>query len=175
MRFIGARPQTPIFFPGASEETPPGLAGRAAIERYAPLFGLTRPDEEVRLIRDVIKPRRGSRHRYRQIFQGVPVLAGELLVNLNESRRLVSMTGEISPNLSLSTRPGLNPARARDIALEAVAKWYELTTQELKATNPTLWIVDPRLIVPSDRPATLTWRMMVTNKGKLRDRAYQRA
>jgi Zn-dependent metalloprotease/ABC-type amino acid transport substrate-binding protein len=167
VRFIGARPHNTIVIPGTSQATPPGLAGRQAVERYASLFGVTRVDEEIRLVKDTIKPWRGSRHRYWQVFQGVPILAGELLVNLDESRRLISMTGEISPDLSLSTRPRINSVRAMDIALEAVAKWYDLAVQELKASQPELWIVDPRLIVPSDRPATLTWRMKVTSKGKL--------
>ena len=168
VRFIRAQPQRAISFPGAREETPPGQAGRAAVERYAPLFGLTRPQEEVRLIKDVIKKeKRGSRHRYQQVFQGVPVLGGELVVNLDESRRLVSMAGEVSPNLTIAPRPVLTPGQAKKTAILAAAKWYDVESHELKASAPALWVVVPHLIVDSDRPPTLTWRVEVTGKRKL--------
>ncbi|MDH3375809.1 MAG: M4 family metallopeptidase, partial [Gammaproteobacteria bacterium] len=163
VRFIGTRRQARIVIPGVSAATPPGLAGRAAVERYGSLFGVTRADEQLQLIRDVIKPGRGSRHRYRQIHQGVPVLAGELLVNLDGSRRLLAMLGEISGDVSVSTRPSLTPTEAENAALAAVAKWYGVSAQLLQTTPPTLWIVDPQLLVSTDRPATLTWRIEVTN------------
>jgi Zn-dependent metalloprotease len=165
VRFIGAK--TPIAFPGVTTTSPRAAAGMAAVKRYGALFGLTEYAQEIRTIRDVVKPGRGSRHRYRQVFRGVPVLAGELLVNLDESRRLVSMTGEISPGLSLSIRPGLTAGQARKVALEAVAKWYGITRTELKASAPELWIVDPRLIVPDDRPPILAWRLEVIDKGSV--------
>ena len=163
-RIISTRPQARIIIPGTTRVTPPGQAGRTAIQRYGSQFGVKTPDEETELIRDVIVAERGSRHRYRQIFRGIPVLAGELLVSLDESRRLVSMTGEISPDLTITTRPELTPAQARQIAIHAAAKWYRLERRQLQASRPQLTVVDPKLLLTSDQPATLAWQVMVTNK-----------
>jgi hypothetical protein len=167
-RGIFSKPNAPIRVPGAAPGIPRAEAARQAIRRYGPLFGLPEltPEANVELIDSVVKPRRrGSRHRFRQFFREVPVLAGDLIVNLDESRDLTSMVGETSPDLSVPTQPSIDRAQARDTALTAVAKWYRVDQQTLQATIPSLWIVDPKLIVTSDRPPTLTWRLEVTDTG----------
>ncbi len=164
LRLLGARRDAPITIPGAAPAVLPEDAGRAAVRSFGPLFGLTQPDQQTKLIKDTIKSRGGSRHRYRQVHEGVPVLAGELLINLDDTRRLTSMTGEVSQVLTLTTRPDLSRARARRTALRAMAKWYALPDREFKTSVPELWIVDPKLLAPSDRESRLTWRIEVTDK-----------
>ena len=108
--------------------------------------------------------RGGSRHRYRQLHKGIPVLTGELLVNLDEFRHVISMSGEISIDLDVDARPDINRGEARSLALETVAKWYDLRKRRLRASLPELWIVDPKILKPGDRDANLAWRIEVTNK-----------
>ena len=38
----------------------------------------------------------GSRVRYQQNYQGIPVMGGELIVNTDENGDLYSMNGEVS-------------------------------------------------------------------------------
>ena len=164
VRFIGARPQAPLTVPSVYGITRTDIAGMAAVKHFGPMFGLVRPEQEMRPVSEKIKRRGGSRHRYRQLHKGIPVLTGELLVNLDEYRQLISMSGEISIDLDVDVRPDINRGEARSLALETVAKWYDLRKQRLRASVPELWIVDPRMLKPGDRGANLTWRIEVTNK-----------
>jgi Zn-dependent metalloprotease len=92
------------------------------------------------------------------------VLGGELIVNTNERGDLYSMNGEVSPNLSLQTQPTIDSARAAEIALQAMAKWYQRSPEDFAASEPELWIYDESLLRPSTRPVELVWRMEVIAK-----------
>ncbi len=163
LRFIGARRDAPIAVSGAAAALPETV-GWAAVRQFGPLFGLTRPDRQASALKHTTKRHGGSRHRYRQIHEGIPVLAGELLINLDDAQRLTAMIGEVSPALDLDIRPELNRVQARRMALETTAKWYTTPKRKLKASTPELWIVDPKLLVSSDRDPSLTWRIQVTDR-----------
>ncbi|MCI0778248.1 MAG: hypothetical protein J4N95_08700, partial [Chloroflexi bacterium] len=100
--------------------------------------------------------------RYQQAHNGVPVLAGELIVNTDSAGRLLSISGEISPGLSLSTTPAMTAVEASAIALAGVAKWYGLDESEIETAQPELWIFDERLLRRSERPQELVWRIDVS-------------
>ena len=164
VRLIGAWPQAPLMVPTVNEVTRADVAGMAAVEHFGPMFGLTNPKQEARSVSQEAKPRGGSRHRYRQLHKGIPVLTGELLVNMDEYRRIISMSGEISIDLDVDTRPDVNRGEARRVALATVAKWYDVGGSRLRANEPELWIVDPGMLKPGDRDASLAWRIEVTDK-----------
>ena len=164
VRLIGAWPQSPLMVPSVNEVSRADFAGMSAVKHFGPMFGLTRPEQEMRLVSEVSKPRGGSLHRYRQMHKGIPVLTGELLVNLDEYRRLVSMTGEICEDLDVDTQADINASEARREALTAVAKWYGVRSSRLRASVPEQWIVDPKILKPGDREANLAWRIEVTDK-----------
>jgi len=163
-RIIGARPQAPLTVPSVYGITRRDVAGMEAVKHFGPMFGLTRPEQQLRSLSEKIKLRGGSRHRYRQLHKGIPVLTGELLVNLNEFSQLISMSGEISLDLDVDDRPDINRGQARNLALETVAKWYDLGKRQLRASAPELWIIDPKMLKPGDRDASLTWRIEVTSR-----------
>ncbi|MDH3374978.1 MAG: M4 family metallopeptidase, partial [Gammaproteobacteria bacterium] len=163
VRLIGAWPQAPLTVPSVNEVTRADFAGMEAVKHFGPMFGLTSPDQEMRPVGEKTKPRGGSRHRYRQLHKGIPVLTGELLVNLDEYRRLISMSGEISIDLDVDVRPDINRGEARRLARETVAKWYDVHKGRLRTGVPELWIVDPKIMKPGDRDASLAWRIEVTN------------
>ncbi|MCK5326600.1 MAG: M4 family metallopeptidase, partial [Woeseiaceae bacterium] len=164
VRLIGAWPQAPLMVPSVNEATRADFAAMEAVKHFGPLFGLTRPEQEMRPVGEDTKPRGGSRHRYRQLHKGIPVLTGELLVNLDEYRRVISMSGEISSDLDVDARADINQSEVRRLALETVAKWYNVRKRPLRASVPELWIVDPKLLKPGDRDASLAWRIEVTDK-----------
>ena len=74
------------------------------------------------------------------------------------------MSGEISSDLDVDARADINPGEARRLALETVAKWYDVQKRALRASVPELWIVDPKMLKPGDRDASLAWRIEVTDK-----------
>ena len=120
---IGAWPQAPLIVPTVNEVTRADVAGMAAVKHFGRMFGLTSPQHEMQLVSEDAKPRGGSRHRYRQLHKGIPVLTGELLVNMDKYRRLISMSGEISTNLHVEIRPEVDRPTARKAALATIAKY----------------------------------------------------
>src|SRR3990170_1568089 len=163
LRFLGADPAAPISVPAAMVA---GLApedrGVAILQAYGPEFGLRNPGQELRPLRARPPDQAREAVRYQQVHQGIPVLAGELIVNTDARGRLLSISGEISPDLSVATTPGLSADAARARALAGVAKWYEVPVETLQASDPALWVFDERLLLPSTRPAELVWGMEVT-------------
>jgi len=162
LSFLGADPAEPIVVPSAQAE---GLTSderaMAILEAYGSEFGLNEPGMELELIPDRTLARDRGSVRYQQTYQGIPVLAGELIVNTDSAGNLRSISGEISPDLSISTTPEIAGDEAKDIALRAIAKVYGMDETQLTSSEPELWIFDERLLLPSSRPAELVWRMDV--------------
>ena len=166
LSFLGADPSLPIAVQGSMRE---GLTaqdrGMAFLDVYSPAFGLINPGQELTLMRASTKRDGRTSVRYQQVFEGIPVFSGELIVNMNLDGQLLSISGESSPDLSLSTTPVLTSNEASAIARAAVSKWYGLSKDGIGTTDPELWIYDERLLHRSDRPQELVWRMDVSPVG----------
>ena len=163
--FLGFDASAPVTLaPGESvaERSPAELASNA-LSRFAPDFGVADPGRDLELVRAPVKGKSGS-VRYQQLYKGVPVLAGELLVNLDDRGRLRAIIGETSPGLDIGVEPKVTQGEALDQALGAVAKVEGVNRGDLQASDPELWIFDERLFKPSNRPAALVWRLEVTPK-----------
>jgi bacillolysin len=147
---------------GLSAATPTADPALALAKRFGPEFGLKDPERELKAI-ETDQPGEGRLTvRYQQTYQGVPVIGGELIVNTNESGDLYSINGEVDSDLSLDTQPAVDAEQARQTALQAVAKWYQVAPEDLTASEPELWVFDESLLKGSVRPAELVWRMEVT-------------
>lgn len=163
--FIGAdqasavQPATPI----AGLQAPD--AAMVFLNEYGTLFGLKDPASELRTMKQRALPDGRSMVRYQQLHRGVPVLAGELIVNMDARGNLLSLGGEVSPKLALSTAPKLTSGEAAATARDAVAKWYAASAAGLTVAPPELWIYDPRLVGPGTEPANLVWRTEVKAQG----------
>ena len=134
---------------------------------FGGLFGLRDTAQEAR----VSKQREGrdgrSMVRYQQHHRGIPIIAGELIVNQNAQRQLTSISGKISPSLKLNTTPAITAEQAGVIARQAMAKWYQLPEVDFVVPTPTLSIYDSRLMSPFDDPVALVWRLDVTTNALL--------
>jgi bacillolysin len=163
VRFIGTSPGRPIAQPsilaaGASTEA----AARGFLSVYGELFGLKDQAQELRVMRE--KPADGGRSfaRFQQVYRGVPVLGGELVVQLDATQGILSANGEILPDLNLGLIPQVDAETARQQALSVIAKSYNLNVDDLTATAPELWIYNPALLGgPGPRRSALVWRMEV--------------
>ena len=130
---------------GVSPAAPLQNPGMALLKRFAPEFGVQDPESELSESRTNHRPDGRLSVHYQQNYRGVPVIGGELVVNTDAVGDLYSMNGEVSPELSLSTQPTLDPEGARQIALEASAKWYQKSAQGFLVSEPELWIYDEGL------------------------------
>jgi bacillolysin len=164
VRFIGASPDHPIAPPallaaGASPE----VAARGFLDVYGQLFGLRDQARELTVMRERSADRGRSFMRFQQVYQGIPVMGGELMVQMDAGKNVVSANGEVLPDLSLDPTPTIDASRARQTALRLVAKYYQLELDDLAISEPELWIYNPALLGgPGLRVSTLAWRMEVT-------------
>jgi bacillolysin len=136
----------------------------ALAQRYGPEFGLKDAERQLTQVDKHQKANGQLTVKYQQQHENVPVMGGELIVNTDGDGNLYSINGEVSPDLTLSTKPTIPAEQARQAALRAMAKWYQKTEDDFVATEPALWIYDESLLQPSTQPAELVWRMEVTAK-----------
>jgi len=138
----------------------------ALAKRFGTEFGLKNPERDLKEMKSHHHQAEDGRitARYQQHYQGVPVLGAELIVNTNANGDLYSMNGEVASDLSLSIQPTTDSEQARQTALQAVAKWYQKTSEDFLVSEPELWIYDESLLRQSTRPSELVWRMEVTPK-----------
>ena len=166
VRFIGTSRGRAIGRPDRlAADAPAEPAARAHLARYGKLFGIRDQARELRTEKAKKAGKGRSVVRFQQIYKDVPVLGGELNVNLDGSNDLLVANGEVLPDLSLDVDPSVSAEAAREIALEKIAKDRELKAGDLQASEPKLWIYDPTLLGgPGQRVPRLVWRMDVTPK-----------
>ena len=131
---------------------------RDHLDTYAPMFGEPNPRKNLQLV-STSQPRRDQvTYRYQQTYKDIPILAGEIFLNLTTEGGLLSLSGELSPELDLSVTPKLSAAEARQKVEDLFAFSYQIDNEQVEISTPQLWIFDERLLAPSDRPAELVWR-----------------
>jgi predicted small secreted protein len=162
LNFVGGDRDDPLIGKGEVGALSVEAAGMTIIRRYAGQFGLQDPTRNLRLVRTQ-KEANGSTLRYQQQYRGVPVVGGEMLVNTDEGGNILSLNGEISPDLALSSvTPTISAEQAREIALRGMQEWYAIPPEEAEAAVPELWIYDERIFHESTKPVVLVWRMEVS-------------
>ncbi|MBI4334072.1 MAG: M4 family metallopeptidase [Chloroflexi bacterium] len=163
VRFIGTDVDKPL-------RRPPGLGPTASPEQtalqflttYGEIFGLTDPSRQLRTVRTTEADRGRTFVRLQQVHSGVPVLGGELIVQSDEARNVVSVDGEVLPDIVLDVAPAIAAEAARQQALEMVASTYLLPLAALRSTTPELWIYNPVILGGSGpRFSQLVWRVEV--------------
>ncbi|CAN5432616.1 hypothetical protein BH20CHL6_BH20CHL6_11860 [soil metagenome] len=149
----------------------PRTAARNFMARYGSLFGVPDAASQLRVARVTDADGRATFVRYQQVHEGVPVLGGDLHVQVDAAGNVISANGEASPRLALDVAPRFTAAAALREALAMVSKTYGLNEADLSASTPQLWIYDPALLGGPGLPfARLVWRMDVTNRaGDLRE------
>lgn len=158
VRFIGTDPKAAIEADGAGARQ----SARDFLSSYAAEFGLRRDAElEVSQVERLDDGR--AVVRYQQIYDGVPVIGGELAVNLDASGDVLAAAGELEPARTVETDASVSAAEADDIALAAVAREYGISAEGLAASEPELSIFDSRLLGgPGLERPELVWRIEVT-------------
>lgn len=163
LTFLGADAFSPIRVERAMERgLSPEARGFSNLEMYAGEFGIRDVGRELRVERSNDMGER-KMVRYQQVLNGIPVLAGELNVNMLADGSLLSINGEVSPELEVVTEPGISAEAAQQAALTAIGAAYNLEASQLTVSEAALWIFDERLMQDeATQPAHLVWRMEVT-------------
>jgi len=146
----------------ATDHPEPAAAARAFVGRYGPLFGV--PDPAAGLVQAGVESTdAGDVVRFTQRRNGLPVVAGELTVSVNDEGSVLSAAGETS----IADAGGaltVPPEQARETALLATAAGHALALDRLTAGEATAWAYDPSLIgapgLPGSRPV---WRIEVSS------------
>jgi predicted outer membrane repeat protein len=131
----------------------------ALVQSFAPEFGVTDPVSNLEIAEQDQPSADRITTKYQQTYNGVPVIAGELIVNSSEQGALYSMNGEVAQDLALDTIPSITSEAAIAIARQGMVKWYEGEAADYNSTDAELWIFDESLLRPSIRPAELVWRI----------------
>lgn len=128
--------------------------------QFAPRFGIQNPGQQLRVKKQTTKDSR-THIRYGQLHNGLPVIGGELVANLDEQNRLISMSGETSRVLLSDVTPTISAEQASETAIHAVAKWYQLNPDQLVASSPILSVYDPSLLINTVSSSSLVWQVNV--------------
>ena len=170
LRFLSLPPGEAIQHSATlAQDASPEAGARDFLWRYGELFGVQNPERELTVMKTSslpgdaggVQPR--SFVRFQQVYQGIPVLGGELIVQLDDQEGVTSASGEILPVSDLNTTPQVEAGRATQIALETVARDYEVDAAGLAASPPELWIYNPLVLgAPGPRFTRLVWRSEVT-------------
>jgi Zn-dependent metalloprotease len=131
----------------------------AFISAYSAEMGLGDPTDELQVTSAKTSSNGHSTTRYQQMFQGLPVFGGNVVVNTNDTGALLALSAKISPNLAMDTTPTITAEEAREIAKELVVKYYNADPGEATVSEPSLWIYDEQLLLPTTHPPQLVWQM----------------
>jgi bacillolysin len=140
-------------------------SARGFLGEYGSLFGLRSAQNDVRVSQERLV---GQQHvvRFQQQYQQVPILGGELVVQLNGRKQLLSIHGEVLPDIQLDVTPKVSAERALDRAVTQVVKQYGAKAQQVWASEPALWIYNPALLGgPGVRSNNLVWRIELRGDG----------
>ena len=155
----GANDQPVAMLSAMSEGMTDKQRADVLVQSFAPEFGVTNPKADLEVMTQSQPAKNRVTTKYQQTYKGVPVMAGELIVNASDQGALYSMNGEVAQALSLDTTPTLTAEEAVASAKQGMAKWYGGKTGDYKQTQAELWVFDEKLLRPSTRPAELVWRV----------------
>ena len=131
---------------------------------YGREFGLKHPKKELLPVKSVKDGRGNDVVHYQQMYEGIPVIGGKIIVNMNAKGELLSISGEVSSDLVLDTKPAIRAQEGLKTALQKIAELYKIDVKELTASDPELSIFDELILTASTRPVELVWNIEVTAK-----------
>jgi bacillolysin len=161
INFLGFNKDRELTVPGMFAGATPDSNARAALANYATLFGVTNPSADLRQSGQFTSTDGRSTVRYQQQYQGIPIIGGELIVNIDNRGQLTSMNGEALPDAFIDTEATVTASDATSRALSAVASYHNVSTTSLASSDPELSIYAPGLIGPDNRMPMLVWKLEI--------------
>ncbi|MBF0317391.1 MAG: M4 family metallopeptidase [Nitrospirae bacterium] len=146
---------------GLTENASAEAAARGFLDEYGRLFGVEDQRQELKVMRQIMPGDGRSIVRFQQVYNSIPVMAGELIVQTDAGKNILSANGEISPMPVVNTTPSVEQDTAKSEALMLISKHYNISQARLSVSDPQLWIYNTVLLGPGRNVNTLVWRMDV--------------
>ncbi|HKF92642.1 MAG TPA: M4 family metallopeptidase [Acidimicrobiia bacterium] len=160
--FVATEPGSPLDrAPGVGPGAPAVTAGLTYLEAHADALGIA--GDELSLIDASSTPGGGFAVHSQQNVDGVPVLAGELIVNLTSANEVLSVSGEAAPIGRIDTYPAIGREAAAEAALASIADRADVAADELEAAAGKLYVYDPNLFGDDGGPE-LVWSVDVSSE-----------
>ena len=141
----------------------PGAAARAFVDRYGTLFGVRDPRHGLRARRSQAAPAGTTFVRFEQVQAGVPVIAGELIVQVDGAGNVISATGEATDSTAATAHPTLTADDAIAVARSALAR-HQRQTGAPASSEPELAMYDPSLVGAGGLAGTrLVWQLELSD------------
>ena len=136
----------------------PETIARQFLAASKDMFAMKVPEEELQL-KAVGTDMRGNRHvRYQQMYKGLPVFGGELVVHMDGENAIRGVNGKFTPRIDLPTEPTVPAEDARKTVLE-----HAPDNKERPGAEPLL------LVFIHEGKPHLTWHMTVDGTDKALD------
>jgi len=162
VRFLRVEPGAAIPQPFVlPRDATPELAARSFLGKYGILFGVTDPSKELTVKRERTADRGRSFVRFQQVYKEIPVIGGELIVQMDSKKDVLSVNGKLSADPAVPTSPLFPSESAKEKALEMVRAAYQIDRALLKVSEPELWIYNAVLLGKGSNANLLVWRMEV--------------
>lgn len=162
VRFIGAGPHSSIPQPFSLEPgATPEMGARVFLNKYGGLFGLSDPAKELSLNKAKDLPGGRSVAKFKQLHHSLPVLGGEIVVNMDQTKSIRSVNGEVSPEIILDTTPGIDAEAAGEKALGMVSLKYSIPTDSLSILSSELAVYNPVLLGYGMNKNFLVWKLII--------------
>ena len=108
--------------------------------------------------------RGGTIVRLQRTINGVPLLGGDIAVDVTRDGRVRAASGKDTWDMTVDTSPAVSTDRAATVALESTAREQAVDAALLTVSEPELWVFDPRLFeAPGIPRARLVWQVEVTS------------
>ncbi|HEY9692927.1 MAG TPA: M4 family metallopeptidase [Oculatellaceae cyanobacterium] len=141
----------------------PEAQARNFLKFYGSSFGIDNPETQLK-VKKSFKLDGQDTVKHQQVYNGIPVLSGELNVNLDQQGNLLSISGKTTPGIKANTTAKVPAGQAKQTALRVVEKKYKLNSSDLNSTDPELNIYSPELLGPQTGSPQLVWLVKVTPK-----------
>jgi len=163
LNFIGSATNPLELPPGTAASLLPGRGNAGTfVTLYGPAFGLKDPVNEVQFNREDSWADGRSTNRYQQVYQGVPVFGGDIVVNMDADGRLMAMAGKVSPKLAVDTTPGVSAEDATATAMQLLTAAYGAGFTGVLTEPAALWIYDESLFTESAASPSLVWKVVIS-------------
>jgi Zn-dependent metalloprotease len=155
----------PIEAPGGASS--PKEAAKAHLERFAPRLGVAASDFKPLTAAKVAG---GSAVRMQQYIDGLPVVAGEVVVSLDRKGRLEALLGETAKGQLEKSKSLLSEAKAGTVARRYVAEKAGVSAASLRVQGQGRWVYNPALLGAPGAPVNReTFKFRVSTRNAMVD------
>jgi Zn-dependent metalloprotease len=166
LTFLAAPRGTAFLVEGLPAAADPEAAARRFLQAEGARFGIARQADELILLRVAQRPLGQRAVRFRQFHGGIPVLGGEVVVNLDAALNVETVNGETVPLEGAPTEPAIGAGAAVAAAVAEVAGAHGLPGESLTASDPELWYYNPVVFWDDRFENRLVWRVEVAAGGQ---------